>query len=203
MQKVSIRFFDDKEVRAIWDDQNSKWWFSVLDIVGVLRGETDYQKNRNYWKYLKSKLKREGNQLGSLTTQFKFTAPDGKRRLVNVLDYDEIISLAKVFPSTHANRFIEWFTFSMDSIDEKSKSKAYALPLWKLLVSLCMAETHRAGYLHNGWSFFDSVVSDYYLNQVLRVDKDKKITSDLAVISIYFFSKQRNILQYLESSYGI
>lgn len=127
MQKVSIRFFDDKEVRAIWDDQNSKWWFSVLDIIGVLRGESDYQKIRNYWKYLKSKLKREGNQLGSLTTQFKFTAPDGKRRLANVLDYDEIISLAKVFPSTHANRFIEWFTFSMDSIDEKSKSKAYAL----------------------------------------------------------------------------
>ncbi|NMA12510.1 MAG: cell filamentation protein Fic [Chloroflexi bacterium] len=127
MQKVSIRFFDDKEVRAIWDDQNSKWWFSVLDIIGVLRDETDYQKNRNYWKYLKSKLKREGNQLGSETTQFKFTAPDGKRRLANVLDYDEIISLAKVFPSTKANRFIEWFTFSMDSIDEKSKSKAYAL----------------------------------------------------------------------------
>ena len=127
MNKISIRFFNDKEVRAIWDDKTSKWWFSVLDIVGVLRGEDNYEKNRNYWKYLKAKLKREKNQLGSVTTQFKFTAPDGKKRLANVLDYKGIIGLAKNFPSKQANRFIEWFTYSDETIDEKSKSKAYAL----------------------------------------------------------------------------
>jgi cell filamentation protein len=127
MNKISIRFFDDAEVRAVWDDANSKWWFSVLDIVGVLRGESDYEKNRNYWKYLKAKLKREKNQLGSVTTQFKFTAPDGKKRAANVLDYDGIIELAKNFPSKKANRFIEWFTYSDETIDGKSKSKAYAL----------------------------------------------------------------------------
>jgi cell filamentation protein len=127
MNKVSIRFFDDKKVRAVWDDKTSKWWFSVLDIVGVLRGEDDYQKNRNYWKYLKAKLKRERNQLGSGTTQFKFTAPDGKKRMANVFDYDGIIKIAKNFPSKQANRFIEWFTYSVETIDEKSKSKAYAL----------------------------------------------------------------------------
>jgi len=103
---------DDTEVRAVWDDEHSKWWFSVLDIVGVLRCETDYEKNRNYWKYLKAKLKRENNQLGSVTTQFKFTAPDGKKRLANVLDYDGVKELAKNFPSKQANRFIEWFTYS-------------------------------------------------------------------------------------------
>lgn len=127
MKKISIRFFEDNEVRAVWDDENSKWWFSVLDIVGVLRGEDDYEKNRNYWKYLKAKLKREKNQLGSVTTQFKFTAPDGKERLANVFDYDSIIELAKNFPSKKANRFIEWFTYSEETIDGKSKSKAYAL----------------------------------------------------------------------------
>lgn len=127
MNKISIRFFDDAEVRAVWDDANSKWWFSVLDIVGVLRGESDYEKNRNYWKYLKAKLKRENNQLGSVTTQFKFTALDGKKRAANVLDYDGIIELAKNFPSKKANRFIEWFTYSDETIDGKSKSKAYAL----------------------------------------------------------------------------
>ena len=127
MDKISIRFFDDREVRAVWDDINSKWWFSVLDIVGVLRAESDYQKNRNYWKYLKSKLKRENNQLGSVTTQFKFVAPDGKEHAANVLDYDGIIELAKNFPSKQANRFIEWFTYSDETIDGKSKSKAYAL----------------------------------------------------------------------------
>ena len=127
MKKISIRFFEDNEVRAVWDDENSKWWFSVLDIVGVLRGEDDYEKNRNYWKYLKAKLKREKNQLGSVTTQFKFTAPDGKERLANVFDYNSIIELAKNFPSKKANRFIEWFTYSEETIDGKSKSKAYAL----------------------------------------------------------------------------
>jgi cell filamentation protein len=126
-RKVSIRFFDDREVRAVWDDENAKWWFSVLDIVGVLRGVDDYEKNRNYWKYLKAKLKREGNQVGSVTTQFKFTAPDGKKRSANVLDYDGIVELAKNFPSKQANRFIEWFTYSDETIDGKSKSKAYAL----------------------------------------------------------------------------
>ncbi|HNZ28799.1 MAG TPA: Fic family protein [Candidatus Goldiibacteriota bacterium] len=127
MNKISIRFFEDKKVRAVWDDKTSKWWFSVLDIVGVLRGDDDYEKNRNYWKYLKAKLKREKNQLGSSTTQFKFAAPDGKNRMANVFNYDGIIELAKNFPSKRANRFIEWFTFSEESVDEKSKSKAYAL----------------------------------------------------------------------------
>ena len=127
MNKVSIRFFDDAEVRAVWDDANSKWWFSVLDIVGVLRGESDYEKNRNYWKYLKAKLKRENNQLGSVTTQFKFVAPDGKKHAANVLDYGGIIELARNFPSKKANRFIEWFTYSDETVDGKSKSKAYAL----------------------------------------------------------------------------
>ena len=127
MSKVSIRFFADREVRAVWDDTGSKWWFSVLDIIGVLRGEDNYEKNRNYWKYLKAKLKREDSQLGSATTQFRFTAPDGKKRFANVLDYDGVIELAKNFPSKQANRFIEWFTNSDATIDGKSKSKAYAL----------------------------------------------------------------------------
>jgi cell filamentation protein len=125
--KISTRFFDDREVRAVWDNERSKWWFSVVDIIGVLRGEDDYEKNRNYWKYIKAKLKRENNQLGSVTTQFKFTAPDGKKRLANVLDYNGVKELAKNFPSKQANRFIEWFTYSDETIDGKSKSKAYAL----------------------------------------------------------------------------
>ena len=126
-EKISIRFFDDREVRAIWDDENSKWWFSVLDIIGVLRDQSDYTKNRNYWKYLKAKLKKEESQLGSSTNQFKLLAPDNKRRLTDCLDYEGIIELAKNFPSKKANRFIEWFTYSDETIDGKSKSKAYAL----------------------------------------------------------------------------
>jgi len=86
MSKISIRFFADREVRAVWDETRLKWWFSVMDIIGVLRGEDNYEKNRNYWKFLKAKLKREYSELGSDTTQFRFTAPDGKKRFANVLD---------------------------------------------------------------------------------------------------------------------
>lgn len=96
--KISIRFFDDKEVRAVWDDENNKWWFSVLDIIAVLTDQDDYAKTRNYWKYLKTKLKKENNQVVSNTTQLKILAPDGKNRLADMLDYDGIIALGKTFP---------------------------------------------------------------------------------------------------------
>lgn len=126
-QKISIRFFDDREVRALWDNQNAKWWFSVLDIVAVLTDQNDYSKTRNYWKYLKAKLKKEGSQLVSATTQLKLTAADGKKYKSDMLDYNGIIALGKTFPGTKANRFIEWFTYSDETIDGKSKTKAYAL----------------------------------------------------------------------------
>lgn len=127
MTKISIRFYNDREVRAVWDEENSKWWFSVLDVVGVLNDQDDYQKNRNYWKYLKAKLKKENNELVSVTNQLKLSAPDGKRRLTDVLDNNGVTQLAKSFPNTKAMRFVEWFTNSDETIDGKSKSKAYAL----------------------------------------------------------------------------
>lgn len=127
MNKISIRFYNDREVRAIWDEEHSKWWFSVLDIIGVLNDQDDYQKNRNYWKYLKTKLKKENAELVSVTNQLKLTAPDGKRRLSDTLDFNGVILLAKAFPNTKAARFVEWFTNSDETIDGKSKSKAYAL----------------------------------------------------------------------------
>jgi cell filamentation protein len=77
-EKISIRFFDDREVRAVWDEENTKWWFSVLDIVAVLTDQNDYIKNRNYWKYLKAKLKKENSQVVSSTTQLKFLALTAK-----------------------------------------------------------------------------------------------------------------------------
>jgi cell filamentation protein len=127
ISKISIRFFDDKEVRAVWDDERSKWWFSALDIIGVLRDEDNYAKNRNYWKYLKAKLIKENNELVSVTNQLKLTASDGKKYLTDTFDYGGVIELAKNFPSKQANRFIKWFTYSDETIDGKSKSKAYAL----------------------------------------------------------------------------
>ena len=89
-----------------------------------LKAQVDYTKNRNHWKYLKNKLKNEGCEAVSVTNQLKLLAPDGKRRLTDVLDYDGIVLLAKSFPNTRTSHFVEWFTNSDETIDGKSKSKA-------------------------------------------------------------------------------
>jgi cell filamentation protein len=71
MSKISIRIFADREVRAVWDEENAKWWFSVRDMVAVLTDQDEHEKTRNYWKYLKAKLKRENSEVVSATTQLK------------------------------------------------------------------------------------------------------------------------------------
>ena len=83
--KISIRFYKNREVRAVGDGEGNKWWFSVLDVIGVMNEQDDYAKNRNYWKYLKTKLKKEGNELVSITNQLKLQASDGKYYLSDVL----------------------------------------------------------------------------------------------------------------------
>jgi cell filamentation protein len=125
--KISVRFFDDREIRAVWDDDCSKWWFSVLDIVGALNEEPDYTKVRNYWKYLKTKLKKENNQLVSATNQLKLLAADGKKYNTDMLDSAGIIELSKSFPNNKAMKFLDWFLYSDTSIDGQSKKKAYTL----------------------------------------------------------------------------
>ncbi len=125
--KISIRFFNDHEVRAVWDNENSKWWFSVLDTVGAINNETDYAKTRNYWKYLKAKFKKENNELVSATTQLKISAVDGKKYNTDMLDSEGVTKLAKNFPNNKAVSFLDWFLYSESSIDGQSKKKAYTL----------------------------------------------------------------------------
>lgn len=78
--KKSIRFFNDREVRAVWDDERNCWWFSAIDIVRAINDEDDYVKTSNYWRWLKRKLSGAGIQVVSGTHDFKFEAPDGKMR---------------------------------------------------------------------------------------------------------------------------
>ena len=154
MSKISIRFFNDREVRAVWDEENSKWWFNVVDIIGVLNEQDDYTKNRNYWKYLKNKLRKENNQLVSRTNQLKLIASDGKRYLTDTLDSDGVIALAKNFPNSRSNEFLDWFLYSDNTIDGQSKKKAYTLFESGLLDSLevgsmkCLQQIH--AYLFGG-----------------------------------------------------
>lgn len=127
MSKISFRFYNDHEVRAIWDEENAKWWFSVQDVVGAINDQSDYKKNRNYWKYLKTKLRKEENELVSATNQLKLRAADGKRYDTDVLDAEGIRLLAKYTNNQRAMDFLDWFTYSDNTIDGQSRKKAYTL----------------------------------------------------------------------------
>lgn len=146
--KTSIRFFEDKEVRAIWDDEHSNWFFSAIDIVAIMNNEGDYTKARNYWKYLKGKLKKEKNQLVSATNQLKLSAPDGKKRLTDTFDSKGIIALAKNFPNTKAAKFLDWFLYSEDTIDGQSKKKAYSFFESKLIETQDIGTTKSLQQIH-------------------------------------------------------
>ena len=154
MSKKSIRFFNDREVRAVWDDANNKWWFSATDIVRAINDEDDYVKAGNYWRWLKKKLNTNGIQLVSVTHDFKFQAPDGKQRAADALDADCVQTVAKNYPNNRARKFLEWFTYSDNSIDGQSKKKAYTLIESGLLDSMepgtvkCLQQIH--AYLFGG-----------------------------------------------------
>ena len=125
--KQSIRFFNDREVRAVWDDDHNKWWFSVLDIIAAINEQDDYQKTRNYWKYLKTKLRKENSQLVSATNQLKLKASDGKSYKTDTFDAEGVTLLAKHINNTKATNFLDWFLYSDNTIDGQSKKKAYQL----------------------------------------------------------------------------
>ena len=154
MSKKSIRFFNDREVRAVWDDANNKWWFSATDIVRAINDEDDYVKAGNYWRWLKKKLNTDGVQLVSVTHEFKFQAPDGKQRTADALDADCVQTVAKNYPNNRARKFLEWFTYSDNSLDGQSKKKAYTLIESGLLDSMepgtvkCLQQIH--AYLFGG-----------------------------------------------------
>ena len=76
-QKEAIKLFEDKKVRTVWDDEKQEWYFSIVDVVGVLT-ENDYQGARNYWKVLKSRLKKEGNETVTKCNRLKLRSADGK-----------------------------------------------------------------------------------------------------------------------------
>ena len=149
--KISIRFFNDQEVRAAWDDSANQWLFSVADIVGVL---TESVNPRKYWSVLKSRLKKTNPELTTNCSQLKMTASDGKRYLTDCLTQQDILILIEHIPSRHAAKFIKWFTYSDDTIDGKSRTKAYALFESGLLSSMepgtvkCLQQIH--AYLFGG-----------------------------------------------------
>ena len=117
--KNEIKLFEQQNIRAVWDENAEKWWFSILDIIAVLTDQPDYTKVRNYRKWLKNKLKDEGSQLVSNTNQLKLEAADGKKYLTDVADTEQVLRLIQSIPSKKAEPFKLWLAkVGNERIDE-------------------------------------------------------------------------------------
>ena len=120
MQKTSIRFFEDIPVRAVWDDESSKWWFCAMDIAEAL---TKSKNPRSYWNKTKSRKP----ELSTICRQLKLKARDGKFYNTDVVDESGLNTVIALIPSKNADVFAKWMKSMETSLDEKSKQKAYEL----------------------------------------------------------------------------
>jgi hypothetical protein len=105
--KSKMQIFEKTNVRSVWDEEQEKWWFSIVDIVGVLT-DAEYQTARKYWKVLKGRLAAEGNETVTNCYQLKILAPDGKMRLTDVADAQQVLRLIQSIPSKKAEPFKLW-----------------------------------------------------------------------------------------------
>ena len=104
-KREALQLFEQRKVRTIWDDQEEKWYFSIVDVCAVL---TDSPNPRNYWKVLKHRLVKEGNETVTNCNQLKLLAEDGKRRLTDVADTEQLFRLIQSIPSPKAEPFKQW-----------------------------------------------------------------------------------------------
>ena len=107
-QNDKIQLFEDKRIRTAWDEEKEEWYFSIVDVVAVLTEQPDYQAARNYWKVTKKRLKDEGNELVTSCNQLKMTASDGKKRLTDVADTEQLLRIIQSIPSPKAEPFKLW-----------------------------------------------------------------------------------------------
>lgn len=107
-QNDKIQLFDDKRIRTAWDEEKEEWYFSIIDAVAVLTNQPDYQAARNYWKVTKKRLKEEGNETVTACNQLKMTAADGKRRMTDVANTEQLLRIIQSIPSPKAEPFKLW-----------------------------------------------------------------------------------------------
>lgn len=154
-----IKLFESQQIRAEWDAEAEKWWFSALDVVAALTDQPDYTKVRNYWKWLKGKLKQEGSEVVSVTNQLKLVAPDGKQRLTDVLDTQQVFRIIQSIPSKKAEPFKLWLA-------EVANQRLDQLQDPELSIEQAMLDYKRLGY------------SDSWINQRLKSIEIRKELTD-------------------------
>lgn len=141
-QKQAIQLFEERKVRTVWDDEAGKWYVSIVDVVGVLTEQPDYQLARNYWKVLKHRLLKEGNQTVTNCNQLKMAAPDGKMRLTDVADVEQLFRLVQSIPSPKAEPFKLWLSSlareRLEEIDDPEQG-----------IDRMLEYYHRKGYSEN------------------------------------------------------
>ena len=158
-KKQQIQLFEEKRVRTVWDDQEEKWYFSIVDVCSVLT-DSDYQTARKYWKVLKGRLKKEGNETVTNCYQLKFKAPDGKMRATDVADTEQLFRLIQSIPSKKAEPFKEWMAqVAAQRVDQMQDPE--------LNFEQAYADYRRLGY------------SDKWINQRLRsIEVRKELTDE-------------------------
>lgn len=132
-----IHKFENKQVRSHWDAEQEKWYFSIVDVVSILTDQTDYQAARNYWKVLKHRLKKEGNETVTNCNRLKMLTADGKMRLTDVADSEQLFRLIQSVPSPKAEPFKQWLakvgSERLDQIQDPELSIQQALQDYRRL----------------------------------------------------------------------
>ena len=158
-KKESLQLFETKKVRTIWDDEQEKWYFAIVDVVAVLTDQSDYQTSRKYWNKLKQRLKEEGNETVTNCNQFKLQAADGKMRLTDVADTEQLFRLIQSIPSPKAEPFKIWMSQVASNRLEQMQDP-------ELSIEQAMADYKRLGY------------SDSWINQRLKSIEIRKELTD-------------------------
>mgnify|MGYP002569515518 FL=1 len=155
-QKESIRLFEERKVRAIWDDEQEEWYFSIVDVISIL---TDSPNPRKYWSVLKTRLKREGSELTTNCSQLKMQAADSKKYLTDVANTEQLFRLIQSVPSPKAEPFKLW-------IAQVAKERLDQMQDPELSIEQAMADYKRLGY------------SDNWINQRLKSIEIRKDLTD-------------------------
>ncbi len=155
-KKQAIQLFEEKKVRTVWDDEQEKWYFSIVDTVAVLTDSTDPSA---YWRKLKQRLKAEGNETVTNCHGLKMTAPDGKMRLTDVADTEQLFRLIQSIPSPKAEPFKQWMAqVAADRLDQIQDPEQG--------IQQSLADYKRLGY------------SDNWINQRLKSIEIRKDLTD-------------------------
>ena len=139
---MDIKLFEQKEVRSVWDEEQEKWYFSIIDVIEILTEQPNYQGARNYWKVLKNRLLKEGNETVTNCNRLKMRAEDGKLRLTDVADVPQLLRLIQSIPSPKAEPFKLWLAqVGSDRLDELQDPE--------LTINRAMQDYLRLGYSEN------------------------------------------------------